>query len=98
MCNDDNKFEVGTQFVPARREWCTCLRRSRADGEDSGLPFGIFGRGRVSVDQTIFGSTFLFLRSPDLPNVPATVSGSPQAIITLDGPHVYLSFHYIRKG
>jgi len=40
----------------------------------------------------------VFLRSPDLPNVAPTVSGSPQAIITLDGPHVFLSFHCIRNG
>jgi len=52
----------------------------------------------LCTDQTVFGSTFFFLRSPALPNVPATVSGSPQAIITLDGPHVFLSFHCIRNG
>jgi hypothetical protein len=59
MITNSRFQQVGTQFV--RREWCTCLRQSRADGEDSGFLFGIVGRGRVSVDQTTVGSTFLLI-------------------------------------
>jgi len=61
VCNDDNEFKAGTQFV--RREWCTCLRRSRADGEDSGFPFGIFGRGRVSVHRSDYIWEYVLISS-----------------------------------